>query len=115
MMQSRQNTTGQICTKNLYQCIMSCIICQTRNLRKVKPPQQETDAPPYPFAKLALDVFGPYPKTLSGNKDIIGFVGWYSGWTEAFAVPDKTAETVVHLLLEEILPSIYPGIVHLCK
>ena len=22
------------------------------NLRKIKPPQQETDAPPYPFARL---------------------------------------------------------------
>ena len=82
--------------KNLYQYVTSCVTCQTRNLRKVKPPQQETDAPPYPFAKLGLDVSGPYPKTLSGNKCIIGFVDWYSGWPEAFTVPDKTAETVVH-------------------
>ena len=35
---------------------------------------------------------------------ILGFVDWYSGWPEALAVPDKTAETVVHLLLEEIVP-----------
>ena len=38
--------------KNLYQYITSCVTCQTRNLRKVKPPQQETDAPSYPSAKL---------------------------------------------------------------
>ena len=56
--------------KNLYQYVTSCVTCQTRNLRKVKPPQQETDTPPYPFAKLGLDVSGPYPKTLSGNKYI---------------------------------------------
>ena len=31
--------------KNLYQCITSWVTCQTRNLRKVKPPQQETDTP----------------------------------------------------------------------
>ena len=29
---------------------------------------------------------------------------WYSGWPEAFTVSDKTAETVAHLLLEEIIP-----------
>ena len=65
--------------KNLYQYITSCITCQTRNLRKVKTPQQETDAPPYQFAKLGLDVSGPYLKTLSGNKHTIRFVDWYSG------------------------------------
>ena len=90
--------------KELYQYVHSCIICQTRNLKKIKPPQQETDAPPYPFAKIGLDVSGPYPKTLSGNKYIIGFVDWYSGWPEAFAVPDKTAETVAHLVIDEIIP-----------
>ena len=49
-----------------------------------------------------LDVPGPYPKSLSGNKYITGFIDWYSGWPEVFAVPDKTAETVAHVLLEEI-------------
>ena len=50
--------------KNLYQYITSCVTCQTRNPGKIKPPQQETDAPPYPFAKFMLDVQGPYPKTV---------------------------------------------------
>ena len=43
-------------------------------------------------------------RLLSGNKYIIGLVDLYSGWPEAFTVPDKTAETVVHLLFEEIIP-----------
>ena len=51
-----------------------------------------------------LNVSGPYPKILSDNKYITGLVEWYSGWHEAFAMPDKTAETVAHLLLEEIIP-----------
>ena len=41
---------------------------------------------------------------MSGNKYIIAFVDWFSGWPEAFAVPDKTADTVAHLLLENIFP-----------
>ena len=32
--------------RNLYQYVTSCVTCQTRNLREVKPPKQETDAPP---------------------------------------------------------------------
>ena len=35
---------------------------------------------------------------------VIGFVDWYSGWCEAFAIPDKTAENVVHLFIDEIIP-----------
>ena len=63
------------------------------------------DALPYPFVKLGLDVSGLYPKTLTGNKYVTGFIDWYSGWQEAFAVPDRSSETVAHLLLEEIIPS----------
>ena len=69
--------------KEIYQHVKLYVICQRRNFRKVKPPLQETDAPPFPLAKLGLDVSGPYPTTLSGNKYIISFVDWYSGWPEA--------------------------------
>ena len=34
----------------------------------------------------------------------MGFVDWYSGWPKTFAVPDKSAETVVYLVLDEIIP-----------
>ena len=88
--------------KELYDYISNCVTCQTRSLKRIQPPLQETDIPPYAFGKLSLDLSGPYPKSLSGNKYIIGFVNWYSGWHKAFAVPDKTAENVAHLLLDKI-------------
>ena len=75
-----------------------------KKCERIKLPLQETDVPPFPLTKLGLDVSGPYPTTLSGNKYIISFVDWYSGWPEAFAVPDKIAEKVVHLVLDEIIP-----------
>ena len=90
--------------KELYQYVSSFTVCQTRSLQKIRQPLQETDIPPYPMAKLSLDLSGPYPKTMSGNKYIIAFVDWFSGWPEAFAVPDKTADIVAHLLIEEIFP-----------
>ena len=90
--------------KELYQCVSSCTVCLTRSLQKIRQPLQETDIAPYPMAKLSLDLSGPYPKTMSGNKYIITFVDWLSGWPEAFAVPDKTADSVAHLLIEEIFP-----------
>ena len=41
---------------------------------------------------------------MSGNKYITAFVDWFSGWPEAFALPDKTADTVAQLIIEEIYP-----------
>ena len=90
--------------KELLEYVNSCVTCQTRNLTKIQPPLQETDIPPYPFAKVSVDLSGCYPKTLSGNEYIISFVDWYSGWCEAFPVPDKRSEHVVYLILEEIVP-----------
>ena len=90
--------------KEIYQYVTNCVVCKTRSLQKVKQPLQETDIPPFPMAKLSLDLSGPYPTSLSGNKYIIAFVDWFSGWPEAFAVPDKTADTVANLLIEEIYP-----------
>ena len=84
--------------------VNKCVSCQTMNLRKIPPRMQESDMPPYPFAKIALDITGPYPKTHSGNEYIVTFIDMYSGWPEAFAVPNKKAETVAHLLMEEIFP-----------
>ena len=43
--------------KELYQHVNSCVICQRRNLRKVKPPLQETDAPHFSICKVGSRCF----------------------------------------------------------
>ena len=90
--------------KELHKYVSDCVTCKTRSMQKNKHPLQETDIPPYPMAKLSLDLSGPYPTTLSGNKYIIAFEDWYSGRPEAFPVADKTAETVIDLILQQIFP-----------
>lgn len=90
--------------KEIHSYVGDCVLCKTRSLQKVKQPLQETDIPPYPFAKISLDLSGPYVQSLSGNKYIIAFVDWFSGWPEAFPVKDKSAQTVAQLLIEEIFP-----------
>ena len=90
--------------QELYDYVSVCVSCQSRASQNNKPLLQKPDLPPYAFAKLSLDLSGPYPKTMSGNKYIIAFVDWYSGWPEAFAVPDKTADNIAHLIIEEIFP-----------
>ena len=90
--------------KEVYGYMEKCITYQARNMRKIKAPVQETGIPPYPFAKIGLDLPGPYPTSLSGNKYIIAFIDLSKGYPEAFPVPDKSADNVVHFLIEEIFP-----------
>ncbi|CAC5412556.1 unnamed protein product [Mytilus coruscus] len=90
--------------KELHEYVNSCIICQQRSSYNGKPLLQETDIPPFPFAKVAVDLSGPYPKSLSGNKYIISFINIYSGYPECFPVPDKSAANIVQLLMDEIIP-----------
>ena len=89
---------------DLWEHIGKCTRCSQRNLKKVRPPLKETDIPPYAGAKFSLDLAGPFPVTLAGNRYVVSFVDWLSGWIEAFAVPDKTADTVIYLLQTEIMP-----------
>lgn len=35
--------------KEIYAYVTTCVVCQTRNLKKVRAPMQETPVPPYPF------------------------------------------------------------------
>ena len=87
-----------------YTYVSECTVCQTRSLQKIRQSLQEPDIPPYPLAKLTIDLSRSYPTTLSGNKYIIAFVDWYSGWPEAYSVPDKNTETISDLIIDQIFP-----------
>ena len=90
--------------KDLYEYVSSCVTCQQHSLKTEQAPVQIPDIPPYPWAKVALDVSGPHRLTASGNRYIITFICLYSGYPEAFATKDKSAETVANLLINEIQP-----------
>ena len=84
--------------------IQGYFVCQARSLKTQKTPLSETDAPRYPFAKVSMHISGPYPTSLFGYKYILSVVDHYSGWQEAFALPDKSAENVGHVVIDEIFP-----------
>ena len=49
--------------KDINGYVSDCITCKTRSMQKIKPLLQETYIPPYPIAKISLDLSGPYPTT----------------------------------------------------
>ena len=45
--------------------------------------------PAAPFELCAMDIVGPLPETVNGNKYILVFVDHFSKFTEDFAMPDQ--------------------------
>ena len=92
----------------LYRDVLShidkCVRCKERMLKQHSTPLQEMDKVTYPFQKVGIDTCGPYPATLQGNRYILTIVDIYSGWPEAFAIPDKSAETIANIILDELIP-----------
>ena len=53
--------------------------------------------------RIAIDIMGPLPVAQDGDKYIIVVADYFTKWTEAYAIPDQTAETVAAVLVEEFI------------
>jgi hypothetical protein len=52
---------------------------------------------------VGIDILGPLPETVSGNKCILVITDYLTRWPEAFALKNTTAETVAKILVNEIV------------
>ena len=89
-------------------CSATSSIGAARAMRKT--PRNKHKAPLLPipvesaFERLAVDVMGPFPPLMSGNRYAVVFTDYLTKWTEAFPVPTIGADVIARLLVEEILP-----------
>ncbi|XP_059420291.1 uncharacterized protein LOC132155519 [Carassius carassius] len=54
-----------------------------------------------PYERVAVDILGPLPETPKENKYIVVIGDYFSKWMEAFPFPNREAETVAKLLVEQ--------------
>lgn len=80
----------------------SCMECVTRkgSGRATRPPLVSIPVGG-PFHRMGVDVLQ-LPITEAGYRYVVVFADYLTKWVEAFAVPDQSAETIAHLLVEEI-------------
>ncbi|KAN0048070.1 hypothetical protein ACTA71_002462 [Dictyostelium dimigraforme] len=50
-----------------------------------------------------IDFLGPFTKSTDGNQYILTIIDKFTGWVEAFATPDRKAESVAIILCNEII------------
>ena len=76
---------------------------QRNNQRKVKAPLHIIECPPANFCHVNIDLFGPYPRSNSGNTLGMLMVCRSSGYPEVVAIPDKTMETTTYTFYTNVI------------
>ena len=56
-----------------------------------------------PFQKIGVDLLGPFPTSLKGNKMIIVAVDYLIKWVELKALPTGKADVVTQFMVEKIV------------
>ena len=54
-----------------------------------------------PMERVAIDIAGPLPTTVTGNRYILVAMDYFTKWPEAFAIPNQEARTVATVLVNE--------------
>ena len=62
-----------------------------------------TDIPDRPFDKIAIDLVTDLNISTPGNQHILTITDHLTGWPEAFQIPDKKADAIVHVLINNYL------------
>ena len=94
--------------KDIRKYIANCVLCRPDKAKVQQYPLQMTEIPDRPFDKIAIDLVTDCEDSTSGNKHILTIIDHLTGWPEAFPIPDKSADTIVAMLINHYLP------VHMC-
>lgn len=90
--------------RDVKQYIAGCDTCSRRKgpYRTQKTPMQIVGTGS-PMERLAIDILGDLPITDRGNRYVLVVSDYFTKWTEAFPMPDMTAQTVAELIVREVV------------
>ena len=90
--------------KDIHRYITNCALCKKEKARTQIYPLQMTDRPDRPFNKIAIDLVTDLNVSTSGNQCILTIINHLTGWPEAFPIPDKKADAIICVLINNYLP-----------
>ena len=94
--------------KDIWKYIANCVLGRQDKAKVQQYPLQMTEIPDRPFDKIAIDLVTDCETSTSGNRHILTIIDHLTGWSEAFPIPNKSADTIVATLFNQYLP------VHMC-
>ena len=86
----------------VYSYVGKCIKCNQQNLQMQTAPLQEAPIARFPFERISIDLAGPYPESELGNRFCFTITDQFSGWVEAFPIPNKKSITLARILVNQI-------------
>src|SRR3954451_11033268 len=89
--------------QDIQEYITNCDICQRRAKDRSLLPITSAKITSKPFYHLGIDVLGPLPQTLQGNRYVILSVDFFSKWPEAKAVESANAHSIAQFIYDEII------------
>ena len=82
--------------------IQCCDICQRRKEMQPRPKAPlQIQVSGEPCERIAMDIMGPLLKTPTGNEYVLAITDYFTKYTEAFPMPNQTAETVANVLVNK--------------
>jgi transposase InsO family protein len=90
--------------KQIRDYITKCESCQRNKVlrRSMRNPMEITTTSSHPFQRLFLDVVGPFPSTVNGNKYILTLEDDLTKFIQAYPMANHEAETVAQCLTHHI-------------
>lgn len=90
--------------KDIKDFVRRCEICQKNKYSKqTRVPMQITTTATRPMERIALDVVGPLPLTINGNKYLITYQDDLTKYVGAFPIPNQEAETIARAFVQNII------------
>ena len=89
--------------EDIRQFVRTCDKCQKQKQDQQNQAPGSADIEPIPFAHIAMDVIGPLPLTLTGNRYVIVIVDLFTKWIEAGPLKEANAQSIADFLHREII------------
>ncbi len=91
-------------TEDVTMNVKSCLLCQKRkNVCSLLTGMLQTIKVERPFQKIAVDLLGPFPTSVNGNKMLIVAVDYLTKWVELEALPTGKADVVTQFIVDKIV------------
>ena len=84
--------------------LSKCPTCLTHQSKTHRHPYSEMPLAGRPFELIAIDLVGPLPESMQGNKYIFTCIDHAIGWVEAYPIPDKRCVTVEGVIKNRLFP-----------
>ena len=90
--------------KDVQQHLNKCATCLVNNPKHQRFPMGEMPIAQAPLNFVSIDITGPFVTSPNGNKYLLTIIDHYTGWLEAYPLPNQSNKSVWHAFSTQFIP-----------